>query len=550
MNRKTCLRAGMPQAKSAIVRTALMILAILPQAVSCSKDDSAHDDEVIIEGDYREPSSISNGEKISFPTHVSPNLPENFTAAIKGRLKDPYSPMESAAIIVTDSDGYSALDTVVNRVVIIYKPSASTLEASGIEQGDLLCTAIQQGKGGSCAVLTPSEGLEISDCLNGLVAWTNNAILNSAGNFDKSSFWEESNIHTTFSGHMKEVITNVVASKHDYLEGDYSVDVQVKVSPMHGFGGNGFEATDYYLVTSTVSVASGKMYSGNFTKKHGGVKARICGFYLKSLKSDISLVNSSGASVGRFVQVPTPETVIGSTSYTTGWGFSIGGGITGGTSPMISSTTGFSISSSTSRTISDCDVLNRHHGSTASYEYTINNLPRYKSLSITDPPAVSTSTITFYSQWVWAVPTKDYDVRTRYQVKIGLSDFVYGASYFYSSSGSYHDLEFAADDCSITKDLPLPNRAPTGKFELTNDVDGTFLTNVRLYNNSHPETGSYHETSIYGYGNTCSMYLAAGDYDLQCDIKGKDGITRKRSYSGMIRVRTGGTVKLFSSHGL
>lgn len=532
-----------------LVGTTLLAISILFGA-SCTKDSPDYDDgTVTIEGDYREPTSISNGEQISFPAYVSPALPKSFATAVRSRLKAQETSTENASVIFTDTDGYAGLDAIEGRVVIIYHPAPSVLEPLGLDESSPLCVAVQQGESGSCIVREPSEGLEVAESLNGLVAWTNSAIQNTAGNFDESSFWEESSIHTTFSGHMRQEITKVIASKHDYLEGDWSVDVQVKVTPMHGFGVKGSDGTDYYLVTSTLSVASGKMYSGNFTKKHGGVKARICGFYLRSLSSAISMVDASGASVGRFVQVPAPETVIGSTNYTTGWGFSVGGGITGGTSPKLSSTTGFSISSSTSRSISDCDVLNKHHGNTAAYDYTINNLPRYKSVKITDPPLVATSTITFYSQWVWAVPTKDYDVSTRFKVKIDLSNFVYGASYFYSAGNNYNDLKFPVDDCSVSADLPLPNRAPTGKFELTNDVDGTFLTNIKLYNTSHPETGSYHDTSVYGYGNTCSMYLVAGDYDLKCDIKGKDGVTKTREYKGMVRVLTGGNVKLSTDHG-
>lgn len=537
-----------------VIKTALLILPILLGA-SCSKDNPDYDDdEVIIEGDYREPTSISDGKKILYPVHIASSLPDEFSAAVKERVKETAASLGNASVVITDSNGYAALETIKNRVVVIYRPSAFQLGQLGLESGDFLCVAIQQGRSGNCAVQTPAEGLDASECLNGLVAWTNSAILNSTGNFDESSFLEESSFNATYSGQMEQKITNVALSKPDYLKGNYSVNVQVKVSPLHGFGQNGFEATDYYLVTSSVSVISGKMYTGNFTKKHGGVKAKICGFYLRSLSSDIGIVDASGKNVGRFVQVPTPETVIGSTSYTTGWGLSVGGGITGGISPAATKM-GFSISSSTSHTISDCDVLNRHNGSTAGYDYTINNLPHYRYITkkaeagITDPPLVSTSTITFYSQWVWAVPASDYDASTKYKVKIGLSNFVYGASYVYSSERDYHDLKFPVDNYSTSMDLPLPNRCPTGKFELTNDVDGAFLTNIKLSNKTYPKTGSYHDTSVYGYGGVCSMYLVNGDYDLECDIKDKNGSTQTKKYTGTLKVTTGGTVKISTNYG-
>lgn len=101
-------------------------------------------------------------------------------------------------------------------------------------------------------------------------------------------------------------------------------------------------------------------------------------------------------------------------------------------------------------------------GSTVGYDYEINNLPRLKSLKITDPPLVSTSTVNFYSQWVWAVPAEDFDVKTKYRVVIDLYNLVYGASYFYSGSVDYHDLEFVQKKYSVTKDLPVPNRGRPG----------------------------------------------------------------------------------------
>ena len=530
-----------------ILSTCLLSLVLLP--VSCSKDSPNYGDEVIIEGDYREPSSIANDEKITAPAWVSEGLSKDFADAVKGRLKETASSADNAQVIVTDLAGYSGMEVREDCIVIVYNPSKSLLEQLGEESGDILCVAFQQGKAGSCVVSAPAEGLEVDECLNGLAAWINNTAQNTTGNFDPSSFWEESSMYTTYSDRVREKITNVVSSEHDYLEGEFSVDVQLKVTPMHGFKSGDSDAMDYYLMTSTVSVASGKMYTGNFSKKHGGVNARICGFYLKSLSSNIYILNTSGTPVGRFVQVPTPETVVGSTGYTTGWNFSIGGGITGGTSPMISSSTGFSISSSTSRTISDCDVLSRHEGSTVGYDYVINNLPHFKSNKITDPPLVSTSTTNFYSQWVWAVPAEDHDVKTKYRVAIDLYNLVYGASYFYTGSLDYHDLEFVQKKYSVIKELPMPNRSPTGKFELTNSEDGTFMTNVRLYNKSYPETGSFKDESVYGYGSTCSLFLTTGDYELQCSIKGTNGKTKTRNYTGLVRVTTGGTVKLSTGYG-
>jgi len=529
----------------------LAVAALVTSLVSCSKDGPYAEDMALISGDYRSnPASIADGAKINAPVWISGKLPKDFSEAVGGRVSQTASSAGEAMVVVTDMDGYAALDTVKDRIVIVYKPSDALLGQLGAAPGgDVLCVAVQQSGSGKCVVTSPADGLEVDEGLNGLVAWTNDTVRNSTADFDPSSFWEESCLYTTYSDKVREQITNVVASKKDYLEGTFVVDVQLKVTPMHGFKTNNSEAMDYYFVSSTVSVASGKMYTGNFTKKHGGVKARICGFYLKSLSAEFVLYDPSEAMFPYFVQVPCPDNVIGSTSYTTGWNVSLGGGITGGTTPMASSTTGVTVSSSTARSISDCDVLSAHRDATVTYDYVVNNLPRLKSSHITDPPLVSTSTVNFYSQWVWAVRASDYDMKKVYNVHLNLSNLVYGASYFYTGSIDYHDLEFLQKEYEFIWTLPRPNRAPTGQFRLTNSEEGTFLTNIKLTNKTHTDAGEYNDKSVYGQGGACSLFVIAGEYDLQCDIKGKDGSTKTCTYSGPVNVTPGGTVKLSTGYG-
>lgn len=56
--------------------------------------------------------------------------------------------------------GYSGLDTLKGRVVVVCDPSKILLEQLGVEAGNFLCVAFQQGRSGHCAVRTPAEGLE------------------------------------------------------------------------------------------------------------------------------------------------------------------------------------------------------------------------------------------------------------------------------------------------------------------------------------------------------------------------------------------------------
>lgn len=119
----------------------LTIPAFVLTLVSCSKDSPDYGDEVIIEGDYRKPSSLADGEKIAFPAWVSEGLSKDFADAVKGRLKETAPSADNAQVIVTDMAGYSGLDTLKGRVVVVCDPSKILLEQLGVEAGNFLCVA-------------------------------------------------------------------------------------------------------------------------------------------------------------------------------------------------------------------------------------------------------------------------------------------------------------------------------------------------------------------------------------------------------------------------
>lgn len=358
---------------------------------------------------------------------------------------------------------------------------------------------------------------------------------------------EELTYDFTYSQTIENEITHVALSKPDKLKGTAVVDILVKMRPMHGFDSEVNEATDYYLVTSTVSVQSGDMYKGNFTKKHGGVKARICGYYLKGLKSDICLTDTTGKEVGYLVQVPSPETLIGQKSYTTGWGLSIGGAVTAGTLPGITSKLGVTVSSKSSFEISDCDIVSRHKGCNVGYDYILNNLPTYNSkLKINPPPPSATSTVSFTSQWIWAVPTDDRDDATYYILKAKLSDLTYGASYFYSSKADYHDLTYKLADATYTQDITPPNRWPTGTVVLTNTEQDSYVSGIKFKSDHYNyDDGS----SNYSHGKSFSVNLPVGEYSLSCTLKGANGQSNACHYESKVSVTTGDKVSLVSGKG-
>lgn len=351
----------------------------------------------------------------------------------------------------------------------------------------------------------------------------------------------------TYSQTIENEITHVTLSKPDKLKGTVVVDILVKMRPMHGFDSEVNEAMDYYLVTSTVSVQSGDMYKGNFTKKHGGVKARICGYYLKGLRTDICLTDTTGKEVGYLVQVPSPETVIGQKTYTTGWGLSIGGAVTAGTLPGITSKLGVTVSSKSSFEISDCDIVSRHKGCNVGYDYILNNLPTYNSkIKINPPPPSATSTVSFTSQWIWAVPTDDMDNATYYTLQAKLSDLTYGASYFYSSKLDYHDLTYKLADSTYTQDITPPNRWPTGTVVLTNTEQDSYVSDIKFESDHYKYNDG---SSNYSYGKSFSVNLPVGEYSLSCTLKEATGSSNACHYESKICVTAGDKVSLASGKG-
>lgn len=520
---------------------------------SCNKEES----DVIIEGEYIEESSIEEETIINYPVYISSNIDTQIAAAIAKRTANRVSSTDLARIaFITGNELTSALSKNYvdsNKILVIFNPSAEEVKqiASDNTIGSKMLFAAYNADGEHCLVPIPVGNITYSESINGLVKWINNATHNDLFGLDPKSIFEKCFITHNYNYQLKDKeITHVIFSKADKLSGSGVVELGFVIYPLHGFGGNGTNGMDYYIVESTISVVSDKMYSGNFTKKHGGVHARICGFYWKKLHSEVSIVDAQGASVGQFVQTPSPATVVGATTYNSEWNFSYGGAITGGTG--LSTTLGsVSHTSSTSRSVNDCDIISNHTGSTASYDYIVNNLPSYNAnLRINPPQAISVKTATFYSTWIWAVPTSDNDNNKEYYLKLSLSDFVYGASYFYSSKADYHDLEFEIPNYNATILISKPSRYTTGQFVLINTENNSHISNIRLKSKTHPEYPEILIKDQYAFGGSFTKYVPSGEYTLECDImkNGEKAFTTYK-YTKSFKVLTGGTVKLASGYG-
>ncbi len=569
----------------AICSSTLLLLVSLASFSSCQKED--YDNEAEKKGDYRGDNlpSLSSQVKILPAVYLSPALEQSFSNALKGRASQTLT-SDKASVLALTMDEYNSIKTSLEedgRIAIVYRPDETLLTSLGMNVGytgkpdeiitgreteyseddaiveeydddekavaagrDVLCVVFCPRQPGSHTVWNPTDGQDMADCLEGLVSWVNGTTANAGANSSEQPFDDVYGYGFRFTGTLEKTITNVVASQHDVLKGNYAISAHVDVTPLHGFKSSLGEGMDYYLISSATTVESAPMYSGNFTSTHGAVVAHICGFYFRGLHSNISICDSNDNAVGYFVQVPTPATVTGSTDYTTGWNFSCGGDLTGGVLPSATLRTGFNFSSSNSRTISDCDMVNYHRNAEVIYNFNINNLPRYSG-GIKNPPSIAVSTARFYSQWVWAVPTKDYDSSTEYQIKVSLSSIKYGASYYYTGSYDYHNLIYTLPYHTEFYTLPQPNRYPTGTFVMTNTQDGTFITKITLKNKTYSSFPEYVDKNQYSYGKSGSMYVPVGKYEMTCDILGADKVTRTYIYDDDINVTSGGTVKLSSS---
>lgn len=498
---------------------------------SCSDDNEIMQEEVV-EEDGAEPELWTSNEKIAASTWISPSVPSKFAAAVRARMDYVVSSADVAEVIVIDSDGYRRGEVAEGKMAIVYAPSDEIVDSLGeYDDVDVLCVGIDKLCGGHFLVSKPGDDGDMAASLNSLVAWVN--ATSQTNGASGAVVMEESNYGATYLGEVDYRILKPALSKELRLKGKYSINVHADVKPLHSFRNGNQEAKDYYVVTLRTTVESKGMYHGSHTKKYGGVHARYCGYFLRSLNLQARLVDSDGKvpQGTAFVSVPKPETSIGATSYTSGYSYGITTGATVGTNFGASLKGGITLESSTSRTISDCEIVSRSKSPTVIYEYSMRDLPKYKNLAITSPPDISISSATFFNEWIWAVPTKDQDDATEYKMVIDISNFVYGAAHFYSSGADFKSEKFPVPDRQITLSIKKPNRWQTGMLWLSNKKANTYLTNILLTGNNR----TFVCKSQFGKDEAYKVYLPVGNYNLSCDVKENKEL-KSYVYDGLIKV--------------
>ena len=281
------------------------LFALLFLMYGCNKFDS----EGTIEGEYIEDSSIEQESKINYPVYISQNIESEVASAIAKRTKNRVNSTDFAKVaFINDNELTKELAENFcdsNKVLVLLNPSDEHIRqfaSENTKSGEILFAAYN-ADGEHCIVPMPVGNITYSESMNGLVSWINDVIHNDLLGVDPRSIFEKCFVTHSYNYELKDKeITHVLFSKVDKLSGSGVVELGLIIYPLHGFGGNGTNGMDYYIVESTISIVSDKMYSGNFEKKHGGVRARICGFYWKKMHSDISIVDAGGSSVGRQIQ--------------------------------------------------------------------------------------------------------------------------------------------------------------------------------------------------------------------------------------------------------
>lgn len=316
------------------------------------------------------------------------------------------------------------------------------------------------------------------------------------------------------------------------VEGEGEVTLRHSIYPFYAFEKNNSNG-DYYLIKSEVAVTNDKMYQGYMRQLFQDETQRlqttthICGFYLREIRVRYELVDKDGKTVGEFPtgHSPTPLTTVGSTTYTTGFSWSLGAQIRIGidtlkVSPLIWN---IAYKNEAKRNIQDMDVRNTSSDEIAKYAFTLNYLPSSNTESRhtpkLPPPPLSISTNTYAQEFIWRVPsTKDFqgdDVKFTLHQKVEID---YGVCYSLTSPlgrGPRYDLEEYVEtvrDSSAIEFIP-PCRIPMGMLKITNKNKGQYIKDITIAKEG--EEPKVLSKGSFAYGKSFQIYVDVGKYDVE-----------------------------------
>lgn len=356
-----------------------------------------------------------------------------------------------------------------------------------------------------------------------------------------------------------KTLAHVALSKADKLTRSGTIDIAYSIYPLYSFEENGSSAGDYYIVEGTFTVHNKQMYEGAWTKKHGGVKARLCGFYLKKFEIENTLCTIDGTMVSgvKFPSqgTPVPETTIGATSYSSGFQWSIGGSLSGGMlgkEPQISGTLNGSIgwNNSETRTISDLTINQDSPGGQVGYVFDINNRPHTSGgKKYTSVPPIASSDFTIHQSWIWYVPSTGDNATKEFAMSIWVKP-TYESYHWYSSAADFStsswDDALPEGDRTFRVKLLKPNRIPKGVLELVNTKTGQeYMTDIRIWKEGASPSAAPDYTIPGSFrGKAATIELPEDRYRVQVKLGASPDALKAYHTPGTVEIRLAETTSV------
>jgi|SRR5574344_423299 hypothetical protein len=546
--------------------TKFLLLMSMAIAAMCLLNSCSHDSAIdVIDGDYRGDSTSikANNEQVVFPAAMVGTIPADYAAAFQKRFSSLSTTVtgDTKLMIVSSDDLVSKAsdaNAVIknNGIVVVINPEKSVLYKWLTDNG--LGGNIQPAVDSSAIYAISAFGKiyilddipadvssGVNAFLNPFISWVNGVLGHVEGESDYTSsdvekLFGSEDIKITHNITLNKVITHIKGASHDRISRESQIDVRYSIYPLYVFNDQP-DKGDYYIVNASITAYNGNMYNGNWTQKHGWIRARICGFYLRELSCSSTLQSKSGSDVGAFSSggLPVPLTSSDQTTYSSGLSWSLSASVCGkekGTKKLVpdhlpegwdndvindevppvppvppdpfnppdppdppkyeieslikgdlSVGGGLNYKSTETKTIKDFSILNNSSKTTVNYTYKINNLPGYVDpLSISNPPSIAISDATFYQSWIWHVSdTKDNSDNSF--ILVNKVSAIYGACHFYSSKADFVSEKFSdvfgngITESVKTSDMPAPLRIPTGRLVINNDVAGMFISRVEIW---------------------------------------------------------------------
>jgi len=382
------------------------------------------------------------------------------------------------------------------------------------------------------------------------------------GAYDKDSksiesFGSQYHYQKTYTFYCHEEFKHVLWSSRDYHDGSGSLTACFDIYTAHVYEGEP-GAGDYYAVNMTASIASAGMWKGKGDNRHGGVHVRWVGAYATNFFAEAHLrehnadwyQDTSDHIIFPSGGYPSPSTTVGQTTYNKSNSFSldmsqtVGGESKSGTGSggassesskngSLSFSEGWKWEQSESRTISDVDVINETtRGNWARWRLQFNNLPKYKSSSISfdiGNNVAARGTMDLHTSWLWYDKNgKDNQDRTPYDLCIWLR-------------GDYQHQNFTSTGADLIKkdwswgqtftiQLPKIVNVTAGHIALKNDLpDGMTLSNVKVARADTGEEISEFENTIPNGGEQVLGFYNS-NYKYMVTFKAKKNGEAARTY--------------------